>query len=205
MQSIKCVAIGDGTVGKTCMLISYSTNAFPSNYVPTVFDNYSAVISIDDKPVSLSLWDTAGQEDYDTLRPLSYPGTDVFLICFSLTSRLSLGNISAKWDPEVTQHCPKTPRVVVGTKLDLRDDPAACKKAGISEPPVTHEEGAAKAAEIKADKYLECSALTQKGLHEVFDVAVRCGLKYQNTEPKHSTAAPAKPGTSPHGHKCVCM
>jgi Ras family len=65
---------------------------------------------------------SAGQEDYDRLRPLSYPQTDVFLVCFSVTSPASFENVKEKWFPEVHHHCPGVPCLIVGTQVDLRED-----------------------------------------------------------------------------------
>jgi Ras-related C3 botulinum toxin substrate 1 len=157
------------------MLISYTTNSFPGEYIPTVFDNYSASVMVDGKPISLGLWDTAGQEDYDRLRPLSYPQTDVFLITFALNSLTSFENVKAKWVSEVQHYAPGVPFLLIGTKSDVRD------KAS-SKDIITTQQGEALKEELKAFKYLECSALTQRGLKQVFDEAIRCVLIRQRTK-----------------------
>jgi len=174
MQAIKCVVVGDGAVGKTCMLMSFSNNTFPQEYVPTVFDNYNTAIMVDDTPYNLGLWDTAGQEEYDRLRALCYPQTDVFLMCFSIISPSSFENIKIRWYPELQHHCPGTPCLLVGTKLDLREDATIndnLRAQGLA--PITREHGEALSREIGTSGYVECSALTQKGLKQVFDEAAR--------------------------------
>ncbi|XP_046341522.1 ras-related C3 botulinum toxin substrate 2-like [Haliotis rubra] len=179
-RPIKCVVVGDGTVGKTCMLISYTTDSFPGEYVPTVFDNYTANMMVDSVPVSLGLWDTAGQEDYDRLRPLSYPQTDVFLICFSVVSPSSFENVTTKWNPEIKHHCPDAPVILVGTKIDLRENKETIGQLvaqGLA--PIKREQGMKLVNKVRAVKYMECSALTQRGLKQVFDEAVRAVLQPQ--------------------------
>lgn len=180
MQTIKCVVVGDGAVGKTCLLISYTTGAFPREYIPTVFDNYSSQVTVDGRTLSLNLWDTAGQEEYDRLRTLSYPQTNVFIICFSISSPASYENVLHKWHPEVTHHCPGVPILLVGTKSDLREDSETLKKLKeANSAPVSHHNGSSLAKQIQAVRYMECSALNQDGIKEVFAEAVRAFLNPQ--------------------------
>ncbi|KAJ4847635.1 Ras- C3 botulinum toxin substrate 2 [Turnera subulata] len=173
---IKCVTVGDGAVGKTCLLISYTSNTFPTDYVPTVFDNFSANVMVDGQTVNLGLWDTAGQEDYNRLRPLSYRGADVFILAFSLISRPSYENISKKWVPELRHYAPSVPIVLVGTKLDLRED----RQFHLDYPgahTISTEQGLELKKQIGALAYVECSSKTQQNVKAVFDAAIKAVLQ----------------------------
>ncbi|NXQ68907.1 RHOA protein, partial [Quiscalus mexicanus] len=197
----KLVIVGDGACGKTCLLIVFSKDQFPEVYVPTVFENYVADIEVDGKQVELALWDTAGQEDYDRLRPLSYPDTDVILMCFSIDSPDSLENIPEKWTPEVKHFCPNVPIILVGNKKDLRNDEhtrrelAKMKQAVwlwavltccfvLLQEPVKPEEGRDMANRIGAFGYMECSAKTKDGVREVFEMATRAALQARRGKKK---------------------
>jgi small GTP-binding protein len=147
-----------------------------AQYEPTVFDNYSASLMVDGTPLTLSLWDTAGQEDYDRLRPLSYAQTDCFLLCFSLINQASLNNLTSKWLPELRVNAPYAKIVLVGTKSDLAHDGA---RARVED--ALNSRGRQMASETEAEElaarlgttYVRCSALTQMNLKLVFDTAVR--------------------------------
>lgn len=177
MQSVKLVVVGDGAVGKTCFLVSYAQNGFPTEYVPTVFDCYACNVCVDSRAIHLGLWDTAGQEDYDRLRPLSYPQTDVFLALYSVVNANSFANVRDKWIPEIRHYCPTTPVILVGTKIDLRDNADAISRLeSRRQKPVEYEAGFALAKSLGCAKYMEASALTQKGLHAVFEEAIRAAI-----------------------------
>lgn len=158
--NMKVVVVGDGGCGKTCLLVSYVQRKFPEIYVPTVFENYVAhVASSNGKLFEVALWDTAGQEEYDRLRPLSYPDADVILICFALDNLTSLQNVKDIWYPEVAHFCPGIPILLVGTKADL--------KLGM-DPDVPIQ----LATEINAIGYIQCSAKRMFNINTVFNFAI---------------------------------
>ena len=168
----KLVVVGDGMCGKTCLLVTFSRDQFPTVYVPTVFETFVADMTVDDQEIELSLWDTAGQEDFDKLRPFSYPESDVILIVFSIDSKDSLENVVEKWTPELNHYCNKVNRILVGTKKDLR-----YTDEGRGKVLVPYEEGRKVCDKIKACGYIECSSLYRDGVQEVFEAAVRASLK----------------------------
>ncbi|XP_047600506.1 rho-related GTP-binding protein RhoQ isoform X1 [Lutra lutra] len=153
---LKCVVVGDGAVGKTCLLMSYANDAFPEEYVPTVFDHYAVSVTVGGKQYLLGLYDTAGQEDYDRLRPLSYPMTDVFLICFSVVNPASFQNVKEEWVPELKEYAPNVPFLLIGTQIDLRDDPKTLARLNdMKEKPICVEQGQKLAKELLSSKNLE--------------------------------------------------
>ncbi|TKA33756.1 GTP-binding protein rhoC [Salinomyces thailandicus] len=180
--SKKFVVVGDGGCGKTCLLISYSQGYFPERYVPTVFENYITQVEHKQsgKGVELALWDTAGQEEYDRLRPLSYPETDLLFVCFAIDCPNSLENVLDKWYPEVLHFCPTTPIILCGLKSDLRHKRTCIellKTQGLT--PVTTSQGKAVATKMSA-LYMECSSKEMSGVHEIFDTAIDIAVRGQD-------------------------
>ncbi|EIT82657.1 P-loop containing nucleoside triphosphate hydrolase protein [Aspergillus flavus] len=199
--SKKFVVVGDGGCGKTCLLISYSQGYFPEKYVPTVFENYitQTVHRASGKTVELALWDTAGQEEYDRLRPLSYPETDLLFVCFAIDCPASLENVMDKWYPEVLHFCPTTPIILVGLKSDLRNKRTCIellKTQGLT--PVTPEQGQTVARRMNAS-YIECSSKEMRGVDGVFEMAVDTVVSAEeqfswNNRQNHSASGKATGG-----------
>ncbi|KAF2651605.1 rho3 protein-like protein [Lophiostoma macrostomum CBS 122681] len=183
----KLVLLGDGACGKTSLLNVFTRGYFPTVYEPTVFENYVHDIFIDGTHVELSLWDTAGQEEFDRLRSLSYDDTHAIMLCFSVDSPDSLENVETKWVGEIAENCPGVKLVLVALKCDLRkrddadDDEPQPEKAMIN-----YDEGLKVAEKIKALRYLECSAMRNRGVNEAFTEAARVALSVKTGKDKKS-------------------
>ncbi|XP_070964969.1 rho-related GTP-binding protein RhoU-like isoform X3 [Oncorhynchus clarkii lewisi] len=172
-RKVNCVLVGDGAVGKTSLIVSYTTNA---------------MVVVDGKPVRLQLCDMAGQkwgmeddtinDELDRIRPLCYHNADVFLLCYSVVRPSSFRNATDRWAPEIRHHCPGAPMVLVGTQLDLREDvQVLVQLARNQERPVSTEEAQQLAKDIGAVSFVECSGLTQKNLKEAFDQAILASIQ----------------------------
>ncbi|KLU82826.1 GTP-binding protein RHO3 [Magnaporthiopsis poae ATCC 64411] len=194
----KLVLLGDGACGKTSLLNVFTRGYFPTVYEPTVFENYVHDIFVDNVHIELSLWDTAGQEEFDRLRSLSYDDTDLIMLCYSVDSKDSLENVESKWVGEIADNCPGVKLVLVALKCDLRQEAAeeaadnavaggsngtaadgpqtSGTKNAEKKDMITYDTGLEVARRINAMRYLECSAMRNRGVNEAFTEAARVAL-----------------------------
>lgn len=182
--TIKCVIVGDGAVGKTSLAVSYSNDTFPTEYVPTAFDNYNVIVQVDGEPIRVQLCDTAGQDELDPLRSLCYPDTDVFMLCFSVVKPSSFQSAATRWADELSTLGASI--ILVGTQADLFHDPHTLqmlRHKGQSPVPPAHARDLAKRLNAP---YIETSALTCSQLKEAFDQAIMAALKRKNCRKKKS-------------------
>ncbi|XP_020361596.1 rho-related GTP-binding protein Rho6 [Oncorhynchus kisutch] len=183
----KLVLVGDVQCGKTAMLQVLAKDSYPETYVPTVFENYTACLELEEQRVELSLWDTSGSPYYDNVRPLCYSDSDAVLLCFDVSRPDSFDGALKKWKTEILDFCPSTRILLIGCKTDLRTD--VCTLMELSnqkQTPISHEQGSSMAKQLGAEAYLECSAFTsEKSIHSVFrTAALACINKLQpSTKP----------------------
>lgn len=190
-KQFKFVVVGDGACGKTSLIIAQAGGEFNEHYTPTAFDDYAIEAFINGKTKVLTVCDTAGEDDYNTLRPLSYPDADVFLVCYSVERPESIKNIREKWIPEIRRFCPEVPVMIVGNKKDIRNerenqklsssniDNEGSSSQNHSDALVDLEEASACAKEYSSCKLLECSAKTKEGVRNVFDTAIRIAMSHR--------------------------
>ncbi|KAI4803501.1 hypothetical protein E4T44_11172 [Aureobasidium sp. EXF-8845] len=184
---LTCDQILPNSLVRRLLVSSYprrsSLTRIPASSEPTVFENYVHDIFIDNVHVELSLWDTAGQEEFDRLRSLSYDDTHAIMLCFSVDSPDSLENVESKWVAEIAENCPGVKLVLVALKCDLREQANDDEESNEPKRPmIDYKRGLAVAEKIKALRYLECSAMKNRGVNEAFTEAARVALQVKNVK-----------------------
>ena len=184
----KVVIGGDGAVGKTTMCIRRQSGKIPTEYIPVKVDFFldEKELLVDGKTFCVSVNDVeGGGEDWHSLRHFGYRGADCVVLCFSVISRKSFKHIEEYWVPFTKQHCPDTKFILVGTKIDLRNDPETIDSLSRrNDVAVKHKEVMKLSQKVKAECYLECSSMTGDGVDDVFDKAAKiaCYLDHKETK-----------------------
>eukprot|EP00727_Mastigamoeba_balamuthi_P012347 m51a1_g7735 putative ras-related c3 botulinum toxin substrate 1 (246) ;mRNA; f:174891-175817 len=197
-EELKVVAVGDGGVGKTALVVAFTAHHFVDDYSPTISNNFTAKMRYDRKAYNIAVCDTAGHEEYESLRATSYEQADVFLLCFSIAYSPSLRSCVTHWRPEVARRCPAAPLVLVGCKSDRRD--LSMPARAFAYLPVTTPQALEVAARIGASDYVECSAQTGEGVASVFEAAVRACVQASSAA---RSADPEGSKASARVHKAI--
>ncbi|XP_022049321.1 rho-related GTP-binding protein RhoN isoform X1 [Acanthochromis polyacanthus] len=197
----KIVVVGDAQCGKTALLHVFAKDCYPENYVPTVFENYTASFEIEKHRIELNMWDTSdmvkvpgedslplrletntplkGSSYYDNVRPLAYPDSDAVLICFDISRPETLDSVIKKWQGETQEFCPNAKVVLVGCKLDMRTDVNTLRELSKQRLiPVTHEQGSTIARQMGAVAYVECtSKVSENSVRDVFHITTLASVR----------------------------
>ena len=175
VSSLKVVVIGKHQVGKTSMISTYRTGEFPGKSIPQAAD-YEQVCELDGREFSILVCDSVQGEKDHRIRPLSYAGTDVFILLFDVRcSEEEFRDLRPRWWPELKYYCSAVPVILVASKIDMREILPDIKT-------ISTEKGVAMAEEIGAVKYMEMSSLKHVGVREIFDEAIRIGFSYHSSK-----------------------
>lgn len=197
-KKIKVTAVGDSGVGKTCMLMTFANDEFPTDgRIPSLYeggtikagrnDAYEVPVTIEvcNTNYTLGLTDTIGEDEYRRLRELFTSGTDVFLVCFSVADPETLENVKRNWLTEIRILSPKASYILVGTKTDMRENTEVISRLReTNKRPISSQDGVKFANANGAKSYVECSAMNKDGLKDVFEQCVMAATNQQPAKVK---------------------
>ena len=176
--NIKCAVVGGPFVGKTSCIRSYinkKSDIKKFEGKDALIEYFSTTIKLNnEKEACIQIWDTGRSEGSERARLSVYPQIDVIVIMFDLVRQDTMLDVEKFWYRELSGHCPNIPIILVGTKVDLRQDKRYKKSVS------TYNDGISLARRIKARKYLECSSKTLVGLDSVFQEAALSVLQPAN-------------------------
>lgn len=165
---VKVVLVGKAAVGKSSIMLRYSDNTFNEFYVNTIgVDFRFKTMEVKGRKVKVQVWDTAGQEKFRTISSTYYRGADAILFVYDITDASSFSDLFQYWFPEVQDHAPEVPMLIlVGNKIDREEDRKVAKN---DKHYIVNMGG----KERKALHY-EVSAKNNVGVNEIFeDIAIR--------------------------------
>ncbi|XP_072029331.1 rho-related GTP-binding protein RhoN-like [Amphiura filiformis] len=170
--SCKVVVVGDSKCGKSALINAFLGKGYGETYTPTMFESYSSTLEVDKYRIDITVWDTSGKPEYASVRPLAYADISAAVICFDIGQPDSIANVTQKWHLEIKKYCPNCPIVLVGCKMDLRNDIGIIHFSEGKKVPVSHDKGSKVASQIRAAAYVECSSRTNNAsVQEVFEIA----------------------------------
>ncbi|KAA6395181.1 MAG: putative rho family protein [Streblomastix strix] len=161
--------------------MQYTQNRYTDEHIETVFDNYESQQRVDGFMFDLQMWDIAEQIEYDRQRTLSYPDTDVFILCFAVNDKNSMKSAEKKWYSEIRKYNKHSPVILVGLKSDLRNPSYQNPNF------VTLDDATDMLHNLNLYSYVECSSRNNTNIIAVFETAVHAYLYYE----QHADAAKA--------------
>ncbi|XP_046355516.1 transforming protein RhoA-like [Haliotis rufescens] len=187
---VKAIVVGDAGCGKSCLLLRFLKGHFITNdEAGSTFETGTSTVFVQGQKIELMVCDTGGSSMFDSLRQLSYNDGDVIVICYSITDRDSLQNVSERWRPEMLSHVTSDrPIVLVATKKDLRDSDLSFSSVRgsdkLHQEPVTTLEGQEMREKLDAVDFIECSAKQDDGVRELFQRVAEVGLESSRSRRK---------------------
>ncbi|XP_027335187.1 ras-related protein RABC1-like [Abrus precatorius] len=160
--SFKLLLIGDSGVGKSSLLLCFTSNEF-EDLAPTIGVDFKVkYLMMDGKKLKLAIWDTAGQERFRTLTSSYYRGAQGIIMVYDVTRRETFTDLSEVWAKEIDLYStnPECIKMLVGNKVDKDSDRAVTKKEGID---FAREYGCL---------FIECSAKTRVNVQQCFEELV---------------------------------
>ncbi|XP_071083758.1 transforming protein RhoA-like [Haliotis cracherodii] len=187
---VKAILVGDAGCGKSCLFFRLLNGQFiPKQQVESTFERGASTVFVKGQKIELMICDAGGSSIFDSLRQLSYNDVDVIVMCYSITDRDSLQNLSERWRPEMMNSVTSDrPIVLVATKKDLRDsDHSFSSVRGsdkVQQEPVTTLEGQEMRGKLHAVDFIECSAKQDDGVRELFQRVAEVGLESSRSQRK---------------------
>lgn len=185
----KCTLVGAPGIGKSSLVRNFIHRDSASDaYFPTTIESYDTVVKLDKCDIHLDLSDTGGKDEFDQLRPLSYPKTDVFILCYAIDSMSSFAEVTERWLPEIRHYNPGAPIILVATKTDLRHSQSKGEQKILEQDIVRQADGKALLKQQQLSDYLEFSSLNPGSASSIFETAVRLAMKRRKNlkEPRGS-------------------